>query len=159
MLLESGSTDPARDGLGYTLPSCVRVGVLPGSCAHSASAEGRNGGNMSRYVFKLPDLGEGTVEAEIVGWRVKPGDEVSEDDVLVEVMTEKAAVEVPAPVTGKVVSTAGQPGDMVAVGAELVVLETASGAASASAAVQPTGAAPAPTAPAVTSTATAHPAI
>ena len=89
---------------------------------------------MSRYVFKLPDLGEGTVEAEIVGWHVKPGDEVSEDDVLVEVMTEKAAVEVPAPVTGRIVSTTGQPGDMVAVGAELVVLETASGAASGAAA-------------------------
>ena len=89
---------------------------------------------MSRYVFKLPDLGEGTVEAEIVAWHVKPGDEVSEDDVLVEVMTEKAAVEVPAPVTGKIVSTTGQPGDMVAVGAELVVLETASGAASGAAA-------------------------
>ncbi|MGB6487725.1 MAG: dihydrolipoamide acetyltransferase family protein [Steroidobacteraceae bacterium] len=85
---------------------------------------------MSRYVFKLPDLGEGTVEAEIVSWHVKPGDDVSEDDVLVEVMTEKAAVEVPAPVTGKIVATTGQPGDMVAVGAELVVLETASGAAS-----------------------------
>ena len=83
---------------------------------------------MSRYVFKLPDLGEGTVEAEIVAWRVKPGDEVSEDDVLAEVMTEKAAVEVPAPVSGKIVSTTGQPGDMVAVGAELVVLETASSA-------------------------------
>ncbi|MDE2262316.1 MAG: 2-oxo acid dehydrogenase subunit E2 [Gammaproteobacteria bacterium] len=84
---------------------------------------------MSRYVFKLPDLGEGTVEAEIVAWRVKPGDEVSEDDVMAEVMTEKAAVEVPAPVSGRIVSTTGQPGDMVAVGAELVVLETASGAA------------------------------
>jgi 2-oxoisovalerate dehydrogenase E2 component (dihydrolipoyl transacylase) len=89
---------------------------------------------MSRYIFKLPDLGEGTVEAEIVSWHVKPGDEVSEDDVLVEVMTEKAAVEVPAPVTGKIVATTGQPGDMVAVGAELVVLETASAAASGAAA-------------------------
>ncbi|HEY6517308.1 MAG TPA: dihydrolipoamide acetyltransferase family protein [Steroidobacteraceae bacterium] len=94
---------------------------------------------MSRYVFKLPDLGEGTVEAEIVGWRVKTGDEVSEDDVLVEVMTEKAAVEVPAPVSGKIVSTTGQPGDMVAVGAELVVLETAS-AAGAVAPAQPASA-------------------
>jgi len=83
---------------------------------------------MSRFVFKLPDLGEGTVEAEIVAWKVKPGDEVSEDDGLVEVMTEKAAVEVPSPVTGKVLSTTGQPGDMVAVGAELVVLETAAAA-------------------------------
>ena len=62
---------------------------------------------MSQFVFKLPDLGEGTVEAEIVAWRVKPGDVVTEDDVIVEVMTEKAAVEVPAPVSGKVVSTTG----------------------------------------------------
>jgi 2-oxoisovalerate dehydrogenase E2 component (dihydrolipoyl transacylase) len=92
---------------------------------------------MSRYVFKLPDLGEGTVEAEIVTWRVKPGDQVSEDDVLVEVMTEKAAVEVPAPVSGRIVSTTGQPGDMVPVGSELVVLETTSAAASAGAAVEP----------------------
>jgi 2-oxoisovalerate dehydrogenase E2 component (dihydrolipoyl transacylase) len=94
---------------------------------------------MSRYVFKLPDLGEGTVQAEIVGWRVKPGDVVSEDDVLVEVMTEKAAVEVPAPVSGKVVSTTGQPGDSVPVGSELVVIETAS--------AQPAAAAPPAPAP------------
>jgi len=79
---------------------------------------------VSRYVFKLPDLGEGTVEAEIVNWRVKPGDLVAEDDVLVEVMTEKAAVEVPAPVSGRVISTTGAPGDTVPVGAELIVLET-----------------------------------
>ena len=79
---------------------------------------------MSRYVFKLPDLGEGTVEAEIVGWRVKPGDTVAEDDVLVEMMTEKAAVEVPSPVSGRVVSTTGAPGEMVPVGAELIVLDT-----------------------------------
>jgi 2-oxoisovalerate dehydrogenase E2 component (dihydrolipoyl transacylase) len=89
---------------------------------------------MSRYVFKLPDLGEGTVEAEIVGWRVKPGDTVAEDDVVVEVMTEKAAVEVPAPVSGRVISTTGEPGDMVPVGAELIVLETEPRAAEALAA-------------------------
>ncbi len=65
---------------------------------------------MSQYVFKLPDLGEGTVEAEIVSWKVKAGDTVAEDDVVVEVMTEKAAVEVPAPVSGRVVSTTGVPG-------------------------------------------------
>jgi 2-oxoisovalerate dehydrogenase E2 component (dihydrolipoyl transacylase) len=68
---------------------------------------------MSQYVFKLPDLGEGTVEAEIVSWKVKPGDTVAEDDIVVEIMTEKAAVEVPAPVSGRVVSTTGTPGDMV----------------------------------------------
>lgn len=79
---------------------------------------------MSQYVFKLPDLGEGTVEAEIVGWRVKPGDLVAEDEVVVEVMTEKAAVELPAPVSGRVVSITGEPGDSVPVGAQLIVLET-----------------------------------
>ncbi len=93
---------------------------------------------MSRYVFKLPDLGEGTVEAEIVNWHVKPGDTVAEDDVVVEVMTEKAAVEVPAPVSGRVLSTTGAPGDMVPVGAELIVLETDAGATTGAAAEPPT---------------------
>jgi 2-oxoisovalerate dehydrogenase E2 component (dihydrolipoyl transacylase) len=79
---------------------------------------------MSRHVLKLPDLGEGTVAAEIVAWRVKPGDVVAEDDVLVEVMTDKAAVEVPSPVSGKVISTNGNPGESVPVGSELIVFET-----------------------------------
>ncbi len=96
---------------------------------------------MSRYVFKLPDLGEGTVQAEIVSWRVKPGDTVTEDEVIVEVMTEKAAVEVPAPVSGRVLSTTGAPGDMVPVGAELIVLETG---AEAQPAATPEASAPAP---------------
>ena len=85
---------------------------------------------MSRYVFKLPDLGEGTVEAEIVAWHVKPGDTVAEEDVIVEVMTDKASVEVPAPVSGRVLSITGAPGDMVPVGAELIAFETDVGAAS-----------------------------
>jgi 2-oxoisovalerate dehydrogenase E2 component (dihydrolipoyl transacylase) len=79
---------------------------------------------MSRYVFKMPDLGEGTVEAEVVAWHVKPGDLVQEDQVMCEVMTEKAAVEMPAPVTGRILSIQGEPGDMVAVGSELVVFDT-----------------------------------
>ena len=79
---------------------------------------------MSRYVFKMPDLGEGTVSAEVVAWHVKPGDLVQEDQVMCEVMTEKAAVEMPAPVTGRIISITGQPGDMVAVGSELVVFDT-----------------------------------
>jgi 2-oxoisovalerate dehydrogenase E2 component (dihydrolipoyl transacylase) len=79
---------------------------------------------MSRYVFKMPDLGEGTVSAEVVAWHVKPGDLVQEDQVMCEVMTEKAAVEMPAPVTGRILSITGQPGDMVAVGSELVVFDT-----------------------------------
>jgi 2-oxoisovalerate dehydrogenase E2 component (dihydrolipoyl transacylase) len=79
---------------------------------------------MTRYVFKMPDLGEGTVEAEIVAWHVKVGEQVTEDQVMAEVMTDKAAVEVPAPVTGRIVSLTGGPGDMVRVGAELVVFDT-----------------------------------
>jgi 2-oxoisovalerate dehydrogenase E2 component (dihydrolipoyl transacylase) len=79
---------------------------------------------MTRYVFKMPDLGEGTVEAEVVAWHVKVGDLVTEETVIAEVMTEKAAVEVPSPVAGRVVSLTGAPGDMVRVGAELVVFET-----------------------------------
>jgi len=85
---------------------------------------------VSRYVFKLPDLGEGTVSAEIVAWHVKPGDVVEEEAVIVEVMTDKASVEVPAPVSGRVLSTSGAPGDLVAVGAELIVFETDVDAAS-----------------------------
>ena len=104
---------------------------------------------MSNYVFKLPDLGEGTVEAEIVNWRVKPGDTIAEDEVIVEVMTEKAAVELPAPVGGRVVSITGTPGDMVPVGADLIVIETgtpattAAGAPAAAPAAAPASAPPA----------------
>jgi len=90
---------------------------------------------MSRFVFKMPDLGEGTVEAEIVEWKVKVGDTVEEDTVIAEVMTDKAAVEVPSPVTGKVLSLTGQPGDMVAVGSELIVFDTTGAAAAGAAAL------------------------
>ncbi len=78
---------------------------------------------MSQFTFKMPDLGEGTVDAEIVAWHTKPGDLVSEDQLIVEVMTDKAAVEVPAPVSGRVVSVSGSPGDKVAVGSPLIVFE------------------------------------
>jgi 2-oxoisovalerate dehydrogenase E2 component (dihydrolipoyl transacylase) len=88
---------------------------------------------MSRYVFKMPDLGEGTVEAEIVEWKVKVGDVVREDQVIAEVMTDKAAVEVPAPVSGTVLAVTGQPGEMVAVGTPLIVFETDSAAGEAAA--------------------------
>ena len=84
---------------------------------------------MSQYVFKMPDLGEGTVDAEIVAWHTQPGDEVSEDQLIVEVMTDKAAVEVPAPVSGRVLSITGAPGDKVAVGSPLIVFEVSASAA------------------------------
>lgn len=83
---------------------------------------------MSEYVFKMPDLGEGTVEAEIVAWHVKPGEMVSEDKVIVEIMTDKAAVEVPSPVSGRIVSLRGEPGDRVPVGSPLIVFDTGTAA-------------------------------
>ena len=78
---------------------------------------------MAKYVFNLPDVGEGVVEGEIVKWNVKPGDTVKEDEPLVELMTDKATVAIPSSVNGKVISTTGKPGDMVPVGAELIVFE------------------------------------
>jgi len=78
---------------------------------------------MSRYVFNLPDVGEGIAEAEVVGWHVETGSTVAEDDPLVDVMTDKATVEIPSPRSGRVLATTGRPGDKVRVGAELVVLD------------------------------------
>jgi 2-oxoisovalerate dehydrogenase E2 component (dihydrolipoyl transacylase) len=109
---------------------------------------------MSRYVFKMPDLGEGTVSAEVVEWKVKVGDMVQEDQVIAEVMTDKAAVEIPSPVTGRVVSVTGQPGDMVAVGAELIAFDT-SGAAPLAPSTAPKAAAAAAPAPAAAAPAAA----
>jgi 2-oxoisovalerate dehydrogenase E2 component (dihydrolipoyl transacylase) len=115
---------------------------------------------MSQFTFKMPDLGEGTVDAEIVAWHTKPGDVVSEDQLIVEVMTDKAAVEVPAPVSGRVVSVSGSPGDKVAVGSPLIVFELSeSGDAPAPAAAKASAPAPAPAAkpPAPAATAPAAP--
>ncbi len=84
---------------------------------------------MSEYIFKLPDLGEGTVESEIAEWFIAVGDQVSEEDVVGTMMTDKAAVELSSPVSGKVVRLAGEPGDIIAVGAPLVVFETDAAAA------------------------------
>jgi 2-oxoisovalerate dehydrogenase E2 component (dihydrolipoyl transacylase) len=79
---------------------------------------------MSEFVFKLPDLGEGTVEAEIAEWMVKVGDTVAEEAPICAMLTDKAAVELTAPVSGRVVSVAGEEGDMVSVGTPLIVFET-----------------------------------
>src|SRR5690606_35649892 len=74
----------------------------------------------ANYVFKLPDVGEGTAEAELVGWRVTVGDAVAEDQILAEVMTDKATVEITSPVAGHVVALHGEPGRQMAVGGPLV---------------------------------------
>ena len=73
----------------------------------------------------MPDIGEGIAEAELVEWHVKVGESVLEDQILADVMTDKATVEIPSPVAGKVVALGGEVGDVLAVGAELVRLEVA----------------------------------
>ncbi len=78
---------------------------------------------MGQYNFKLPDLGEGIVESEVAALHVKVGDMVKEDQPLIDMMTDKATVEIPSPVDGKVVSISGNPGDMIAVGAVMVTFE------------------------------------
>jgi 2-oxoisovalerate dehydrogenase E2 component (dihydrolipoyl transacylase) len=78
---------------------------------------------MGRFIFKLPDVGEGTAEAEIVAWHIAVGDRVREDQQIVDVMTDKATVEMTSPVAGTVVARNGQPGEMAAVGAPLVEFE------------------------------------
>ncbi len=79
---------------------------------------------MARFEFRLPDIGEGIAEAEIVAWHVKVGDAVSEDQGLADMMTDKATVEMESPVSGVVTALAGSEGDMVAIGSTLVVIET-----------------------------------
>ena len=76
------------------------------------------------YIFKLPDIGEGIAEAEIVAWHVKVGDVVEEDDQIADMMTDKATVEMEAPVSGKIIAMAGEEGDIIAIGSMLVEIET-----------------------------------
>ncbi len=83
---------------------------------------------MSTYKFKLPDIGEGIAEAEIVAWHVKVGDVVTEDQQLADMMTDKATVEMESPVAGKVIKLAGEVGDQIAIGSVLVEIETEGGA-------------------------------
>ena len=79
---------------------------------------------MTRFTFKLPDIGEGISEAEIVAWHVAVGDRVEEDQQLADMMTDKATVEMESPVAGTIVELAGEVGDQVSIGAALVVIET-----------------------------------
>ena len=78
---------------------------------------------MGRYTFRLPDIGEGIAEAEIVAWHVKIGDRVEEDGRLADMMTDKATVEMESPVAGTVIELAGEVGDVVAIRSPLVVIE------------------------------------
>ncbi|MGH7056717.1 MAG: dihydrolipoamide acetyltransferase family protein [Acetobacteraceae bacterium] len=82
---------------------------------------------MGRYVFRLPDVGEGIAEVELLAWHVAAGETVAEEAPLVDVLTEKATVEIPSPRAGRVLSVAGKPGEKIRVGSEILVLETAVG--------------------------------
>jgi 2-oxoisovalerate dehydrogenase E2 component (dihydrolipoyl transacylase) len=79
---------------------------------------------MSVHVVKVPDIGEGIAEVEVVEWYVQPGDTIKADQTVADLMTDKATVEVPSPISGRVVSLGGKAGDTLAVGAELIRLET-----------------------------------
>ena len=95
---------------------------------------------MAIHVIKMPDIGEGIAEVELVAWRVQPGDAVAEDQILADVMTDKATVEIPSPVAGTVLALGGAEGEVLAVGAELIRIEIGGAVAS-----EPAGAAaPAP---------------
>jgi 2-oxoisovalerate dehydrogenase E2 component (dihydrolipoyl transacylase) len=102
---------------------------------------------VARYSFKLPDLGEGTAEAEIVAWHVKVGDVIAEDAPLVDVMTDKATVEMTSPVGGTVVELRGAPGDMAPVGGAIAVFEVAGAGDAAAVAPAAAEAAPPPAKP------------
>jgi 2-oxoisovalerate dehydrogenase E2 component (dihydrolipoyl transacylase) len=115
---------------------------------------------MTRFVMRVPDLGEGSVSAEVIAWKVAAGDTVREDAPLVELSTDKAVVEVPSPVSGLVVSVSGKPGDTLAVGSELAVFEVEGaleGAGVPSAAPSARPASPAPSAPPATPASPAPP--
>lgn len=105
---------------------------------------------MARFIFNLPDIGEGIAEAEIVAWHVKPGDRVEEDAQLADMMTDKATVEMESPVAGTVLEVAGEVGDTIAIGSMLVVIETEGAASHGQDAVEAEPApAPAPQAPVI----------
>src|SRR5207253_1134119 len=88
---------------------------------------------MARWEFKLPDIGEGVTEGEIVSWLVKPGDVVKEDQPMVEVMTDKATVTITAPKSGKILEARGKVGEIVQVHGVLVVFDIGEGASASAA--------------------------
>jgi 2-oxoisovalerate dehydrogenase E2 component (dihydrolipoyl transacylase) len=97
-----------------------------------------------RYEYRLPDIGEGIAEAELVGWHVKPGDHVEEGTSIADVMTDKATVEIEAPVAGIITERTGDVGDTVAIGSVLLVIETEETGDTAPAPVTPVEPTPSP---------------
>jgi 2-oxoisovalerate dehydrogenase E2 component (dihydrolipoyl transacylase) len=115
---------------------------------------------MGVHVIKMPDIGEGIAEVELVAWYVKPGDAVTEDQSLADVMTDKATVEIPSPVAGTVLALGGKLGEVMAVGSELIRIEVAGAGnvATVAATVAATRAPATPTAPAAAASPAAPPA-
>ncbi len=121
---------------------------------------------MSMHVIKVPDVGEGIAEVELVAWHVAPGDAVAEDQVIADVMTDKANVQIPSPVAGRVLELGGEVGRMLAVGSELIRIERAgaqtaatSGAPAAQALARAPAAATATPSPAPEAASTATPTV
>ena len=79
---------------------------------------------MALNIVKVPDIGEGIAQVEVVAWHVQVGDEVAEEQALADIMTDKATVEIPSPVSGTVVALHAQEGETVAVGSDLIHIET-----------------------------------
>ncbi|TNF80090.1 2-oxo acid dehydrogenase subunit E2 [Pseudomonas sp. ICMP22404] len=100
---------------------------------------------MGTHVIKMPDIGEGIAEVELAAWHVKVGDLVTEDQVLADVMTDKAMVDIPSPVHGRVIALGGEPGEVMAVGSELIRIEV-EGAGNLKESAQPPAAAATPAA-------------
>jgi 2-oxoisovalerate dehydrogenase E2 component (dihydrolipoyl transacylase) len=107
---------------------------------------------MSIHIVKVPDIGEGIAEVEVAEWYVQPGDTIKADQTVADLMTDKATVEVPSPLSGRVVSLGGKAGDKLAVGAELIRLETEGAQSTSSAPEAGQGAPVAPAAASVAST-------
>ncbi|MBI5432351.1 MAG: 2-oxo acid dehydrogenase subunit E2 [Planctomycetes bacterium] len=139
--LETSGPAPAQKSHGHAAPApapaarpatakpssapAVAPAAAPARAAAHAPAPAMPASGGGRLEFKLPDIGEGVAEGEIVKWLVKLGDTVAEHQAIVEVMTDKATVEIPAPAPGKVVALGAQAGEVVAVGTVIFVLETA----------------------------------
>ncbi|MBC3366375.1 dihydrolipoamide acetyltransferase family protein [Pseudomonas sp. SWRI154] len=113
---------------------------------------------MGTHVIKMPDIGEGIAEVELSVWHVKVGDMVVEDQVLADVMTDKAMVDIPSPVHGRVIALGGEPGEVMAVGSELIRIEV-EGAGNLKESAQPAPAAAAVQAPKPAPVATPEPVV
>ena len=124
LFLPPRSAHSAGDRLGHTVPPHHGMGLPSESISHRRSHTQNTGGmNMGTFEFKLPDIGEGVVEGEIVEWMVAVGDTVKEDDPILSVMTDKATVEIPAPCDGTVSSIVGEAGDIIPVGGVCIVFD------------------------------------